>query len=159
MKRSRFCVFVAFVGSVLLLGGAGRGRAEVPPLSNTERQRQADLIVEGKVTSVQRRTVAAAFTGGTDHRFSAAVLVRRVRKGAGVRSGQTIAVQYQRAASRPAGWVGPAGQRATLPLRHHVRLFLRRGENGRLELLSPNGWDVPGVDPLRSFPGRAAPRP
>lgn len=147
-----FCgILINFVS---IFGFAKSVFAALPPLSNQQLEAESVYIVTGIVKNISYRVVNTDL--GADNDYVTTVKVKSLDKGlvellnpsisfpnfmAVPFSGTQINVHYRQIAKRPPGWVGPSGQYEKLKLNTLVRLYLKRDDSGRLQLLEPNGWE------------------
>lgn len=123
--------------TALLLMGA------LPPLSTDDLRNDAAVVVVAEVLQVFDRVHRRDGTS-TDHRYLVEAKVKTVEKGDGVKPGALLYARAWQPATRPEGWAGPQGQNVVPGPGDVVRLYLSRGGDGGLSLLSPNG-----VEPMK----------
>jgi hypothetical protein len=123
----------------------------LPPLEESERLAQSTHIVVGRVENVY--TCAKVPRPGHENtHYVAEVVVRGVRKGAGIDTGSVVYAHYWRASRRPASWSGSSGQRSRIEAGETIRVYLKRDNAGRFSVLEPNGAE-PDTAPLKGVRG------
>jgi hypothetical protein len=129
----------------------------IPPVSSQNLNRLSDYIVIGKVTRIQKSEVRVKF--GTNHQYKVFVQVASLEspqsevlprpkslKGKAIYSsnlpapGKTIEFHYWTVGKRIDGWAGAQGQNSHLKEGMIAKFFIRKGGQGKLHLLEPNGW-------------------
>jgi hypothetical protein len=123
--------------------------AALPPLSKDRLLKDSSHIIVTKVRDISKVKVQTGVGENfTNYNYSATVEVLKIDKSPQSKSspplsaGKVIQVQYWQAEERPAGWVGPGGQRPGLKVGTKVRLFLKQDAQGKLNLLDPNGSEL-----------------
>jgi len=127
---------VIALATVLLL--AMQAQAELPPLSNGDRVKLSDTIVNATVGVIAKTETGTATY--SDDTYAAEVVVTGVHKSTTAKIGDKVTVHYWQAGRRPSGWAGPGGQYNALNTGDRVKLFLTGAGKNRYELLNPNGW-------------------
>lgn len=126
----------------LLLGffllTAGPALAALPPLDNSERQAESNLIVRGEIVSVDSRKKRTKL-GYSDLEMVLGIKVLECQKG-DIEPGATVYIHCWTAEERPEGWVGDGGQRPR-PRQGDQGLFYAEERDDQLHLLHPNGWE------------------
>jgi hypothetical protein len=113
--------------------------AELPPLSQPERQANATHVLVGTLASVSVKAQLVR-PGFVNNNYTGVLRVTRVDKGAGVKVGDKLRILWWDSAVRPHGWAGPGGQYDS-PKKGSKGKFYLAKEEGRYSLLLPNGWD------------------
>jgi hypothetical protein len=104
----------------------------------------AGFVVQGTVKSLQR-TDQSGKTSLQGARFVVTMNVTRVAKGEGVKSGDTLRLE---------GWATGSKRQAYIPpARETVWAFLKKGPDGRHDLLVPSGFRNTRVEKLKSAGG------
>lgn len=112
--------------------------AALPPQTSEELESQAGHVVLGKVVNITSQVVPVK--NGLNRAYKIEVSVDTVEKG-DLSSGQIVEVHCKKTLRRPNGWAGPQGQNSIPKKDESVRIYLRRTQEGRLEILEPNGWE------------------
>jgi hypothetical protein len=128
----------AALSLVLCAASAAAAYAAVPPLGLDELNEQATHVVTGKVLHVYT-TQAERGEGMTDTLYVLELELGRLDKGEGPAAGEVLYALTWQPAERPEGWTGHQGQDGLPAVGQNVQLFLRRGPQGRYEVLTPNG--------------------
>lgn len=113
--------------------------AELPPLAPEQRAADATHILVGTLTTVSVKAEILR-PGFVNNNYNGVLRVTRVDKGAGVKVGDKLKINWWDAALRPRGWAGPGGQYESPKKGTKGKFYLSR-EEGRYSLLLPNGWD------------------
>jgi hypothetical protein len=138
------------VWAVLALGwAASQARAEVPMVSPEELQKNADVIVTGKVQAVH----ALEWRSPSDRDyldivFLVALSVEKVEKGEGIKAGDPLFVRSWMLKKRPKDWVGPSGHGTAPGPGAQVRVFLQGKKDGWYVPLLPNGIEALDSPPI-----------
>lgn len=116
--------------------------AALPPLDAADLKADASLIVVAEVQQhyTSSRERRAGFTD-TLHVYEARVVSTEKGEAA---AGTLVYARAWTAAKRPDGWTGPGGVRGLPAVGATVRLYLRKGADGGLHILDPNG-----VEPVK----------
>jgi hypothetical protein len=122
----------------LLALAAGAAHAEKAPLSEAQRLAEATHVIEGEVLAVY--AFEEPKDGGTVRRSVAEVKVSRVEKGEGLEAGRLVYLRFWKMTRVVAP--GASGQEREPRPGERVRAYLRRGEDGGLDALFPNGIEV-----------------
>ncbi len=122
--------------TALLLSGVTL--AALPPLDPADLKSDSShiLVVEVQQEYTTKRERQPGFID-TLHVYEAKVV--KVEKGAGLDVGTLVYARAWTAAKRPDGWTGAGGVRGLPSTGEVVRLYLRRGADGGLRILDPNG--------------------
>lgn len=115
--------------------------AALPPLSPEELEARAAHVVLGKVVGTNSQIVPVK--SGLNKVYKLQFVVETVEKG-DLSKEKTLEVYCKKTHQRPHGWAGPQGQNSIPKEDEKVRLYLRRSQEGRFELLEPNGWEPVG---------------
>jgi hypothetical protein len=103
-------------------------KAEVPPMSEAELSRTADLIVSGRVAAVHSwMDERGEFV---DARYTVVIDVGSIEKGEIKGDGKRIEFLAWRTIRRPLGWVGPGGT---------LKVDLKEGDNVKVYLTGGAG--------------------
>lgn len=113
--------------------------AALPPLSDDDRQEEADHILVGQVHNVSAKEVDVE--DGTNLVYTLNFRVDGREKGS-LRPGLTLSITCKQTGKRPRGWAGPQGQNEIPREGQKVRVFVRETPEGTFKLLEPNGWEA-----------------
>ena len=124
-----------FLLSALLLGCPAW--AALPPQSPAALRKEATNVVIGTVTRIESRTVQQEL--GSDKVYVLTLTVDEQTKG--TLSSNSVRVECWQPVGRPEGWAGPQGQNEIPKERQKIRVYLKQGSGGTLQMLQPNGWE------------------
>ncbi|MGE0495115.1 MAG: hypothetical protein AB7S38_38260 [Vulcanimicrobiota bacterium] len=96
----------------------------LPPLTPQELAEFSDRVVEGTIESLTQKVVEVK--DGTNIVYQASL--------------GGVEFTFWQVDQRPMGWAGPCGQVDCPEQGQTGRAYLRQGDDGRLHLLEPNGW-------------------
>lgn len=112
--------------------------AALPPLDNAERQAESNIVVRGEIVSIEARKKHKR-SGYSDLEMVLGIEIAECIKG-GLEPGTIVYIQCWVADQRPDGWAGDGGQRPR-PGKGDKGTFYAEERDGKLHLLTPNGWD------------------
>jgi hypothetical protein len=131
-----------WVGLVVVLVVVGMAWGAIPPLGKEELKQSATHIVVGEVKRVYTSEKAGDRAGFTDRVYAIEVAPSAIEKGEGLKEGRLIYARAWTPDKRPFGWVGGQGQNIIPEAGKRVRMYLREGKDGGLDLVEPNGVEV-----------------
>lgn len=111
--------------------------AALPPQSQEDLTESSEVIVRAEVVSVKKKMKMRK--NGYDHQYTLKLLVKDWLKGEP--NGDELTALCEQTAARPNGWAGPQGQNDVPSPGERGTFYLRRGSDGALYLLEPNGWE------------------
>jgi len=126
--------------SLFLCGIAGLILMAVPPLSPGQLKSESELVVVGTVTECEVKTVERGHHY-IDRVFVFKIDVASIEKGQS-RKGAIVEATTWQPDYRPRAWAGPQGQHVAPASGQKVRAYLRKDQEGKYELLMPNGLEV-----------------
>lgn len=124
-----------FLLFALLLGGPAW--AALPPQSAAELRKEANNVITGTVARIDSRVIQREV--GSDRVYTLTLMIDAQSKGS--LSSDSIRIECWKPFQRPEGWVGPQGQNEIPKEKQKIRVYLKRGPGGTMEMLQPNGWE------------------
>ena len=151
--RRSTSITVRIILSSLLLTGAcwlfcPVSQAEVPPRTLEDLQKEADVIVTGKVRRIKRsRSTDSAKT--VRRHYTITVNVNRVEKGSAIANDRQVVAHGYQVIGSILGWAGATGQYrgpnkqrlSVLRFGSPVRLYLKAKRDGTYDIVLPNGFE------------------